>query len=145
MLFLQFFVVYWDLGNMNLEKKFKIFFYLFLRNGFLKKVSELNWTKQLYYDACSGVKKGLLTQFTVVTLCTKGFLKFHQHKMTIENNFITNDKIDTCPAFHLIYLLQSLQMLTNRFIVFFIRNKATPEFSHVLIKELGLFCVKRKL
>ena len=45
MLFLQFFVVYWDLGNMNLEKKFKIFFYLFLRNGFLKKVSELNWTK----------------------------------------------------------------------------------------------------
>ena len=65
--------------------------------------------------------------------------------MTIENNFITNDKIDTCPAFHLIYLLQSLQMLTNRFIVFFIRNKATPEFSHVLIKELGLFCVKRKL
>ena len=58
-------------------------------------------------------KKGLLTQFTVVTLCTKGFSKFHQHKMTIENNFITNDKIDTCPAFHLIYLLQSLQMLTN--------------------------------
>ena len=73
------------------------------------------------------------------------FLKFHQHKMTIENNFIINDKIDTYPAFHLIYLLQSLQMLTNRFIVFFIRNKATPEFSHVLIKELGLFCVKRKL
>ena len=36
-------------------------------------------------------------------------------------------------------------MLTNRFIVFFIRNKATPEFLHVLIKELGLFCVKRKL
>ena len=33
--------------------------------------------------------------------------------MTIENNFITNDKIDTCPAFYLIYLLQSLQMLTN--------------------------------
>ena len=29
--------------------------------------------------------------------------------------------------------------------MFFIRNKATPEFSHVLIKELGLFCVKRKL
>ena len=24
--------------------------------------------------------------------------------MTIENNFITNDKIDTCPAFHLIYV-----------------------------------------
>ena len=23
--------------------------------------------------------------------------------MTIENNFITIDKIDTCPAFHLIY------------------------------------------
>ena len=41
------------------------------------------------------------------------FLKFHQHKMTIENNFIINDKIDTYPAFHLIYLLQSLQMLTN--------------------------------
>ena len=58
-------------------------------------------------------KKGLLTQFTVVTLCTKDFFKFHQHKMTIENNFITNDKIDTCPAFYLIYLLQSLQMLTN--------------------------------
>ena len=49
-------------------------------------------------------KKGLLTQFTVVTLCTKGFLEFHQHKMTIENNFITIDKIDTCPAFHLIYV-----------------------------------------
>ena len=29
--------------------------------------------------------------------------KFHQHKMTIENIFITIDKIDTCPAFHLIY------------------------------------------
>ena len=24
--------------------------------------------------------------------------------MTIENNFITIDKIDTCPAFHLIYV-----------------------------------------
>ena len=45
MLFLQFFVVYWDLGNMNLEKKFQIFFYLSLRKGFLKKVSGLNWTK----------------------------------------------------------------------------------------------------
>ena len=95
MLFLQFFVVYWDL-----EKKFKIFFFnLFLRNGFLKKVSELNWTLMHFQEW----KKGLLTQFRVVTLCTNGFLKFHQHKMTIENNFITIDKIDTCPAFHLIY------------------------------------------
>ena len=104
MLFLQFFVVYWDLGNMNLEKKFKIFFIFFWEMVSLKRCQNSIGQNSSIMMHFQEWKKGLLTQFTVVTLCTKGFLKFHQHKMTIENNFITIDKIDTCPAFHLIYV-----------------------------------------